>query len=491
MSLPFHAIANIFPLIRGDDFSTFVDDVREHGLRKKVDLFEGAVLDGRNRYNALVFLAESGEILGPGWGHRAGEALDPEMLVPDADNLLFRQFNSAVDGDPVDYVASLNFCRRDLTPGQRGMAAADLARLGWGGDRSKPSREGLSAEQRAKISGASRATVERAQVVVDRAIPEVSEAARRAELPVSVAEKIARLPEADQPAALERALPRGNRAIMSSRVEPDDSLDYFPTPPWGTRALIERVLKPHGITLRGAICEPACGEGHIAEVLREYGLDVYPSDIFDHGYGEILDYLTTDLNFGADWIITNPPFDEKALQFVELALTQARIGVAMFFRSQWAVEGIERYQRLFSVKPPTITAFFAERVNLCKGGWDPKGSTATAYCWLVWHHGAQPRPTFWIPPGCREALSRHDDVERFTAHPVIKKIHELPREEASGTAREAPSTLCEREPVEPLVVAAGPDVGPQAAPPPRFEAALPDGAYPLDIPAFLKRTAAA
>jgi DNA adenine methylase len=44
----------------------------------------------------------------------------------------------------------------------------------------------------------------------------------------------------------------------------------------------------------------------------------------------------------------------------------------------------------------------------------------------------------------------------------ISGIH---REEASGTAREAPSTLCERKPGEPSGLAAGLDVGTQSAPP--------------------------
>src|ERR1700722_14979045 len=30
----------------------------------------------------------------------------------------------------------------------------------------------------------------------------------------------------------------GGRAVMANRNEPDDSLDFFPTPPWGTRALM-------------------------------------------------------------------------------------------------------------------------------------------------------------------------------------------------------------------------------------------------------------
>jgi hypothetical protein len=254
--------------------------------------------------------------------------------------------------------------------------------------------------------------------------------ARRESLPTPVPQESTSDAEAEQPQQPEPAeqdvpapLPNGARSIMSSRQEPDDSLDYFPTPPWATRALMERVLPAHSIVMRGAVREPACGEGHIAEVLREYCPHVYASDIHPYGYSdEILDYLGTDLNFGADWIVTNPPFGDAALDFVDLALTQARVGVAMFFRSQWAVEGIERYERLFQRRPPTIEAYFVERVNLCKGRWDPDGSTATAYCWLVWHHGAAPRPVYRIPPGCREALTRSDDRERFTAHPVIKRL---------------------------------------------------------------------
>jgi hypothetical protein len=56
----------------------------------------------------------------------------------------------------------------------------------------------------------------------------------------------------------------GARAIMGSRVEPDDSLGYFPTPPWATRALMERVLPTLDICELGATWEPACGEGHMA-----------------------------------------------------------------------------------------------------------------------------------------------------------------------------------------------------------------------------------
>lgn len=37
-------------------------------------------------------------------------------------------------------------------------------------------------------------------------------------------------------------IPRGSSAVMARRIEPPDSLDWFPTPPWATRALLELVL---------------------------------------------------------------------------------------------------------------------------------------------------------------------------------------------------------------------------------------------------------
>jgi hypothetical protein len=231
------------------------------------------------------------------------------------------------------------------------------------------------------------------------------------------------------PDAERKPLINGARAIMGSRQEPDDSLDYFPTPPWATRALIERVLPVIGVNSLGSVWEPACGEGHIAEVLREYVPVVHATDIHDYGYGDIFDYLGDEHDpddvTGVRWIITNPPFDEKALEFALRSFLHAGDGVALFVRWQW-IETVGRYEKLFKPWPPTLVCPFAERVPLCKGGWKPDGSTATAYCWVVWHRNSPswgmglPTLLHWIPPGCREQLTKPDDGERFTAHPVIR-----------------------------------------------------------------------
>lgn len=232
----------------------------------------------------------------------------------------------------------------------------------------------------------------------------------------------------------------GARSIMGSRQEPDDSLDYFPTPPWATRALIELVLPRVGIgpeVLADTACwDPACGEGHISGVLQEYATCVMASDIHDYsaggrsppgwdwtldGEGETLDFLSKtppgEMRPLADLIVTNPPFEEKATAFALRALEDARVGVALFVRLQW-LETVDRYNAIFRDRPPTLIAFFAERVNLCKGRWDPDGSTATAYVWLVWKRNARRLPPMWIPPGQRLLLERPGDRIRFTMQPV-------------------------------------------------------------------------
>lgn len=232
----------------------------------------------------------------------------------------------------------------------------------------------------------------------------------------------------------------GARSMAPGRQEPSGSLDFSPTPPWATRALIEHVL-PAMLVSRASLTtvhEPACGEGHMAEVLREYFRHVEAVDIHDYGYGDSLqDFLSDDAAANADWIITNPPFGDKAEKFTLKAINQARVGVAIFARLQW-LETVGRYERLFRDHPPTQLAFFAERVNLCMGRWEPDGGTATAYMWLIWIKGRSPRPPFWIPPGCQASLTRPDDAERFTAHPVIKVDH--PKDAEGETVEHDPAT---------------------------------------------------
>ena len=191
-------------------------------------------------------------------------------------------------------------------------------------------------------------------------------------------------------------------AVMSQRHEKKDSLDYFPTPPWATRALFHSVILPMGFVHYKDVClEPACGGGHMVKVLQEYFDKVESCDIADYGQDRIADFLSKDVEEECDFIITNPPFN-LAEDFVIKALSMTRKLVAVFARTQF-MEGIGRYERLFKPNPPTIIAQFSERVPIVKGRLSATASTATSYAWFVWRTDQNNDQTqlVWIPPSRR------------------------------------------------------------------------------------------
>lgn len=205
-----------------------------------------------------------------------------------------------------------------------------------------------------------------------------------------------------------------SHAVMQQRSEPHDSLDDFPTPPWSVRALMEHVIPDWGTRKLETVWEPACNRGYMSRTLAEYFGVVYESDVHYYGTGvgvQPFDFLIPGLapweGEPIDWVITNPPF-RLAEQFIERARDVATDGVAMIVRSAF-LEGVGRYERLFSKFPPSIIAQFSERVPMVKGRYDPTASTATSYTWLVWIAGETNTSFVWIPP-CRKDLERPGDA---------------------------------------------------------------------------------
>lgn len=96
-----HAFADLFPTMADDELAALKADLTVHGLRQPIVLFEGAILDGRNRYRAC---------------REAGVTVR------------FEQF-FGVEDDALAFVLSTNLHRRHLSAGQKAALALGIEAL--------------------------------------------------------------------------------------------------------------------------------------------------------------------------------------------------------------------------------------------------------------------------------------------------------------------------------------------------------------------------
>lgn len=125
-----HEAAAIFPLMDGIGLNLLAEDIRAHGLLEPIVLFEGRVLDGRNRLRACEL---------------AGVEPRFEDWAPGS-------------GSPIEWVVSHNLHRRHLSVAQRAALALDLL----------PRLEVEARERQALAGGASPGPIESASSSVGR-----------------------------------------------------------------------------------------------------------------------------------------------------------------------------------------------------------------------------------------------------------------------------------------------------------------------------------
>jgi hypothetical protein len=154
-----HPIACVFPMASQEEILELSTSILKNGQHDDIVLFEGMILDGRNRDAACVI---------------AG--VEPKLT----------EFDPEKDGSAVQYVWDKNFHRRQLTPGQKAVAAVEMIPF-FEAEAAKhqpavsettvdtsesqaPARKGgrkgsggKSAAKAAKATGASRSNVERAK----------------------------------------------------------------------------------------------------------------------------------------------------------------------------------------------------------------------------------------------------------------------------------------------------------------------------------------
>lgn len=213
------------------------------------------------------------------------------------------------------------------------------------------------------------------------------------------------------------------------------SLDYFPTPPWATRAACEFICEELGEVLPMQTCwEPACGEGFMARPLAEWFSHVVASDVQPYAPDQKLFDFTlpgqpawAPAGWQPEWLFTNPPF-QLATDFVRLGIERAKRGVVMFVRGAFT-EGDERFHELFSKdRRPSYVVTYCERVvllrdrliragapdpfNLDEDGKPRRASSATSYALLIWLPGMRDTRHRWIPK-CRTRLECAGDYPEY------------------------------------------------------------------------------
>lgn len=165
--LEYHPAAEIFPLMSEDQFVKLVEDIAEHGLLEPIGIYEGRILDGRNRYQACLRLG-------------VDPSYEPIQLG---------------EMSPIEYALSKNLHRRHLNSAQRAALALALLpalseeaseRQRWAGKKSQSEHisdpdKGEAAEKAALLVGLGSSTIEKAIAIQKRA-PDVVEKMRTGEI---------------------------------------------------------------------------------------------------------------------------------------------------------------------------------------------------------------------------------------------------------------------------------------------------------------------
>ena len=198
----------------------------------------------------------------------------------------------------------------------------------------------------------------------------------------------------------------GSRSVFATlgatnhAISERDKDDFYSTDPMAIDKLLSKMQ------LHDNIWECAAGNGALSERLKEYGYNVFSSDVVERKYPlearcdfllqENAPQMLRDEQFD---IVTNPPF-RACVEFVMHALRLIKDGgyVAMFLRLSF-LEGKFRYNAIFRETPPLKVLVFSERITCYKNDELKNGESgsAIAYAWFIWQKGNVKKPTIdWI-----------------------------------------------------------------------------------------------
>lgn len=172
--------------------------------------------------------------------------------------------------------------------------------------------------------------------------------------------------------------------------------DYYATDPKTVELFLNKAISD-GLFENPyiSIWEPAVGEGHLMNVVKEHFplAEWRSTDLIDRGYGlGGVDFLTSDLR--ADLIITNPPFSLMN-EFITHGLEQSNRYLVLLGKIQ-TLETVERVE-ILQKSPLRYVYVHSKRQATWKNGepLDPSGKKwATTMClaWFVWDQEYEGEP---------------------------------------------------------------------------------------------------
>lgn len=182
MEYEIHDAANIFPMMDGNSLDELAADIKANGQQIEIELLDGKIIDGRNRYKACLIAGV--------------EPLFMEVLP----------------ADPLQYVLSLNLQRRHLDSGQRAFVALNVEEYeakaakqrqhlskgrGKKGPANLPDLKGDARDKAAEQLAVGGRSVSDAKAVA-QASPKLADLGIAGKLAPSIGAKIARAAESDE-----------------------------------------------------------------------------------------------------------------------------------------------------------------------------------------------------------------------------------------------------------------------------------------------------
>lgn len=168
IQMEYHELANLFPLLSDRDADELAADIAANGQREPIVIYEGKILDGRNRFRACT---------------KAG--VTPRTVEYQGD-------------DPLAFVISLNLKRRHLDESQRGLVAGKIATIKHGQNQWTGKFAAPTQAEAASMMNVSERTVRAGVKVQNEAAPELIYAVESGAVSVSAAADVAELPKAEQ-----------------------------------------------------------------------------------------------------------------------------------------------------------------------------------------------------------------------------------------------------------------------------------------------------